>query len=248
VAQPLYETIGRTYADVRRPDPRIAARIHRHLGDAGLVLNVGAGTGSYEPDDRRVVAVEPSPTMIAQRPSGAAPVVRAVADALPFPDDTFDAAMALLTIHHWSDPIAGVRELRRVTRGPIVAFGFEFVRHADQWLVTDYLPEVASFDADALTPDHVVELLGGGSVEVLPVPHDCTDGFCHAYWRRPEAYLDPVVRAGISCIARLPDDVVDPAVERLRADLDTGNWARRHADLIELDELDVGYRLVISPG
>jgi SAM-dependent methyltransferase len=248
MAVPLYESIGRTYASVRRPDPRIERQLHAHLGEAELVLNVGAGAGSYEPTDRAVVAVEPSPTMIAQRPEGAAPAIRADAAALPFPDNSFDAAMALLTIHHWADPLAGLRELRRVTRGPIVAFGFEYERHADQWLVNDYLPEVASFDVDALTPADVVEALGGGCVEVVAVPHDCVDGFCHAYWRRPAAYLDPVVRAGISGIARLPDDVVVPAMQRLDDDLRSGEWDRRHADLLELDVLDVGYRLVVSPG
>jgi SAM-dependent methyltransferase len=248
MAAPLYESIGRTYSNVRRPDPRIARRLHRHLGDASNVINVGAGSGSYEPTDRAVIAVEPSPTMISQRPTGAAPVVRGVADALPFADDAFDAALALLTIHHWPDQIAGLRELRRVTRGPIVAFGFEFSFHGEQWLVSDYLPEMIAFDLDTLTPAQVAEVLGGGTVEVLPVPHDCVDGFCHAYWRRPDAYLDPVVRAGISGIARLPDDIVEPAMGRLADDLRTGAWARRHADLVDLEELDVGYRIVVSPG
>ena len=236
------------YAAVRRPDPRIAAQLHAALGDAALVLDVGAGTGSYEPRDRRVVAVEPSPAMIAQRPADAAPVVRAVGGALPFPDATFDAAMATLTIHHWPDPVQGLHEVRRATRGPIVVLTFDYAVHAAQWLVTEYLPEILTLDQHVPSPSALVDALGGGRVEVVPVPFDCVDGFCHAWWRRPEAYLDPRVRAGISGIARQPEDVVARAVAQLGSDLADGTWHDRHAHLLEREEIDAGYRLVVIDG
>ena len=248
----LYDAIGVGYARRRQPDPRIAAQIHGHLGparDRPSVLNVGAGAGSYEPTDRRVTAVEPSPRMIAQRPGTVTrEVVRAVAGALPFPDGTFDAATALLTVHHWPDIAAGLAEVRRVTTGPVVVFTFDFEVHGRQWLVTEYFPEMLQFDVDLPAPAALADALGGGTVEVVPVPRDCTDGFMHAWWCRPEAYLDPGVRAAISGLARLPDDVIAAGVERLRADLASGAFGERHADLLTQREIDGGYRLVVSPG
>jgi SAM-dependent methyltransferase len=245
---PLYDAIGVGYADLRRPDPRIAAQLHQHLGGAERVLNIGAGTGSYEPTDGRLVAVEPSPEMLRQRRSGSAPAVRAVAGSLPFADGTFDAAMAVLTVHHWPDPAAGLAEVRRVTTGPVVVLTFDHGVHAAQWLVTGYFPSMLALDHHVPTAAAMADTLGGGGVEVVPVPHDCTDGFCHAWWRRPEAYLDPRVRAAISGIARLDPDDVDAGVAALRRDLADGTWAHRHADLLTRDEIDAGYRLVISPG
>jgi SAM-dependent methyltransferase len=247
-AAAVYDTIGVGYADVRRPDPRIARRLHAALGAAETVVNVGAGAGSYEPTDRRVVAVEPSAAMVAQRPPGSAPVVRGEAGRLPFADRAFDAALALLTVHHWPDRAAGLADLRRVTAGPIVVFTFDKSSHDDQWLTAEYLPEVGGLDEGHPEADELAAALGGGTVEPLPVPHDCTDGFLHAYWRRPEAYLRPEVRAGISGIARLPEDVVGPAMARLADDLASGAWHARHHDLLDRDELDAGYRLVVSPG
>lgn len=245
----LYDAIGIDYSQVRRPDPRVEQRIHAPLGDAAPVLNVGAGAGSYEPTDRGVVAVEPSPTMLRQRPPGSAVAVRGVADHLPFGDGAFGGAMALLTVHHWPDPLAGLAELRRVTRGPVVVFTFDHEVHAQQWLVTDYLPEMLDLDTTTPSGEAIAAALGGGVVETIGVPHDCTDGFCHSWWRRPEAYLDPAVRAGISGIARLPQPVVDGAMARLAADLESGAWRRAHADLVDLHEIDAGYRLVVSdPG
>lgn len=244
----VYDRIGAGYAERRRPDPRIGARIRAALGPAATVVNVGAGAGAYEPTDRRVVAVEPSTAMVAQRPPGAAPAVRAVAGALPFPDRRFDAALAVLTVHHWPDAAAGLAETRRVTRGPVVVLTFDHAAHADQWLVTEYLPAIADLDPELPTPQAIADHLGGGTVEPVPVPHDCTDGFCHAWWRRPAAYLDPGVRAAISGIARLPDAVVAEGIDALRRDLADGTWHRRHADLLDRTALDTGYRLVVSPG
>lgn len=246
--EPLYDRIGIGYAAVRTADPRIEARIHAALGDATLVLNVGAGSGSYEPTDRQVVAVEPSEAMIAQRPAGAAPVVRSVAEHLPFDDGAFGAAMAALTVHHWPDPRAGLAEVRRVTRGPVAVLTFDKAVHDAPWLIDEYLPAAAGLDDAVPTSTDIVAALGGGHVETVPVPHDCVDGFAHAWWRRPAAYLDPAVRAGISCITRLPEPEVTAAMARLARDLEDGTWHDRHGHLLALDEIDAGYRLAVSPG
>ena len=245
---PLYDDIGVGYAHVRRAEPRLAARIEDGLGDACSILDVGAGSGSYEPTGRAVIAVEPSPAMVEQRPTGAATVVRAVAESLPFPDRSFDATMAILTVHHWPDPVAGLREIQRVTSGPIVVFTFDIEVHDRQWLVTDYLPEMTTLDRDHLSSTQIADVLDNATIEVFHVPKDCVDGFCHAWWQRPAAYLDPAVRAGISGIARLPVTVVDRAMHRLGRDLADGTWEHRHSPLLALDEIDAGYRLVVSPG
>lgn len=243
----VYDSIGVGYSRVRRPDPRIAATIRAALGDARRVLNVGAGTGSYEPTDRTVVAVEPSALMIRQRPGSASNlVVRGLADHLPFAASTFDGTLALLTVHHWSDPSTGLRELRRVADGPVVVFTFDHAVHSLQWL-SEYFPPMSELDGDLPSPESIAELLGGGRVEVVPVPHDCLDGFCHAWWRRPGEYLKAEVRAGISGIARLPEDVVEEGRSRLAGDIESGRWHGRHGDLMQLEEIDAGYRLVVAP-
>ena len=243
----VYDEIGRSYSSHRRPDPRIAAQILDALGDAASVLNVGAGTGSYEPDDgRRVTALEPAATMRAQRPAAAAPCIAGVAGALPFGDGSFDGAMTVLSIHHWPDQRAGLDELARVSRRQVI-LTFDPGFHASFWMVRDYLPESADLRGSApLGPDAIASHLGGGAVQVVPVPADCTDGFYWAFWKRPEAYLDPVVRAGISGIAQLPPDIVARGIDRLAADLDTGAWHERNADLLDRHEVDGGYRLVVA--
>jgi SAM-dependent methyltransferase len=237
-----YDTIGLNYAELRRPDPRIAAIIEEALGSAQRVLNVGAGTGSYEPADRSVTAVEPSREMIRQRRPGAAPAIQASADALPFADGSFDAAMAILTIHHWPDKAAGLREMRRVTRGRIVLLTFDPSHRP--WL-TDYLPELAALDeAQAPSMADYERWLGPVRTTPVPVPHDCSDGFLYAYWRRPTAYLDPRIRSGNSSFWAIGD--VEAGLQRLRQDLETGAWARRYAELLALDAYDAGYRLVVA--
>jgi SAM-dependent methyltransferase len=242
---PLYDQLGRGYADKRRPDPRIAAQLEAALGDADDVVNVGAGAGSYEPRARRVVAVEPSPVMIAQRAPAAVPAVQAVAEHLPFPDDSFDAALAVLTVHHWNDPSRGLAELRRVARRQIVlTWDPSFL--AAFWFTRDYLPEAEELDKGFADFDTTLAALSPTRVEKVPVPHDCHDGFYAAYWRRPAAYLDPAVRAAISGFSLLDAGVTDPALEHLAADLESGAWHRRNAALMELDELDLGYRLVVA--
>jgi SAM-dependent methyltransferase len=237
-----YDSIGINYAALRRPDPRIAAAIHEALGAARTVLNVGAGTGSYEPADRQVTAVEPSAEMIAKRGASAPQAIQASAADLPFPDKSFDAAMAILTIHHWPDKQAGLAEMRRVTRGRIVLLTFDPAQRP--WL-TDYFPELASLDeAQMPAMSDYTRWLGPVRITPVLVPHDCRDGFLYAYWRRPRAYLDAHIRTGSSSFWSIGN--VEAGLERLKQDLNSGHWARRYADLLDLDSYDAGYRLVVA--
>ena len=231
---------------MRREDPRLAAQIRVALGDARSLVNVGAGAGSYEPPDLDVTAVEPSAVMREQRPPGAAPAIDARAEALPFEDGSFDAAMAILSDHHWEDRLQGLRELRRVARRRVVILNADPDSVGESWLVRDYLPAFHRLVTRGYSNEQTLEALGGGRVEIVPIPHDCRDGFMHAYWRRPHAYLDPRVRAGISVFGLLDAKEVDQAVAKLAVDLDSGEWQRRNAELLELDELDLGYRLVVA--
>jgi SAM-dependent methyltransferase len=240
-----YDVIGRTYTRTRATDPRIAAAIWDALGDARTVVNVGAGTGHYEPPDRDVTAVEPSEVMIGQRPPGAAPVVQAVAEALPFEDGRFDAAMAVLTVHHWTDWRRGIEEMRRVAQR-VVVFSWDpsFARRL--WITAEYLPFVGEEETTFPSLADQAGAVRATRVTTVPIPHDCEDGFYGAHWRRPAAYLDPEVRAGISVLADRAPEELAPGLERLRADVESGAWAERHADLLARDELDLGYRLLIA--
>jgi len=240
----LYDTIGATYTVTRRTEPRIAEQVWAALGDARTVLNVGAGTGSYEPSDRDVTAVEPSAVMRAQRPAGAAPCVAATAESLPFEDQSFDAAMAFATIHHWRDPIAGLQEMRRVARR-VVVFTKDFSDPDLFWLNRDYLPEFADLLVGRPSLSDLARAIGGRTEPVL-IPWDCADGFYEAYWRRPEAYLDERVRRGISIWARVGPDAEERAVHSLRDDLASGRWAARNRDLVDLDAAELGLRLLVS--
>ncbi len=239
----LYDRIGASYAATRRADPRIAARLWVALGDANTVVNVGAGAGSYEPADRAVVAVEPSATMIAQRAPGSAPVVQARAEALPFADGAFDVAMAVLSDHHWSDRAGGLRELRRVARRAVV-WTFDSSMADAYWAVRDYFPGFLSLRGMSLA--QLADALGATRVEPVPIPWDCRDGFFLAWWRRPQAFLDPVVRANVSVCQLLDPDEVAAGVAQLRADLDSGAWSRANGELLEREELDLGMRLLIA--
>lgn len=242
----LYDSIGRTYSLTRRGDPRIAAAIADALGESASVVNVGAGAGSYEPA-QTIAAVEPSRVMIAQRPPGSAPAVQAVAERIPLRDRCADAALAVLTVHHWSDVAAGIAEMRRVARRRLVFFTWCPRPFTSFWLLSEYLPEAAGVDAAMAEPIHVLaRLLRGAEVRPVPIPYDCTDGFAAAYWRRPEAYLDPAVRAGISVLAKTGEQALQVGLSRLAGDLRTGRWHDNHADLIRLESLDVGYSLVIA--
>ncbi|MFR9757048.1 MerR family transcriptional regulator [Streptomyces sp. TR06-5] len=243
----LYETIGSAYPATRRTEPRIAARIWEALGDARTVLNVGAGTGSYEPPDRDVTAVEPSKVMRAQRPAGAAPCVAASAESLPFEDRSFDAAMAVSTVHHWPDPVAGLREMRRVARRVVV-----FTYDASStgwlerfWLTRDYLPEFADLLVDWPSLADLTHAIGGRAEPVL-IPWDCADGFFEAHWRRPEAYLDDRVRRAVSVWTRVGREAERRAVRELRGDLSSGRWAERNRDLVALDAAELGLRLLVA--
>ena len=243
----LYDTIGATYTVRRRTEPRIAARIWAALGDARTVLNVGAGTGSYEPPDRDVTAVEPSALMRAQRPADAAPCVAAAAESLPFEDQSFDAAMAVATVHHWQNPVAGLREMRRVARRVVV-----FTHEASDtgwrrrfWLTRDYLPEVADLLVGRPSLTERARAIGA-RIEPVLIPWDCADGFFEAHWRRPEAYLDEKVRRGVSVWTRVGSDAEQRAVRSLREDLVSARWAERNRDLVDLDAAELGLRLLIT--
>jgi SAM-dependent methyltransferase len=237
----VYDRIGVGYAELRRPDPRVAAALLDALGDAQTVVNVGAGAGSYEPPG--AVAVEPSRVMIDQR-HDRRHAVQARAEQLPFADGTFDAALAVLTTHHWSDGPRGLAEMARVSQRQVV-LTWDQAAFPEFWLVRDYLPEVVAAEAGMPALAAAVVQWPDAEVRVLPVPWDCTDGFLAAYWRRPEAYLRPAVRAAISSFSWLAPDLVDAAMARLAADLESGEWVRRNAELLELDELDCSYRLVV---
>jgi SAM-dependent methyltransferase len=243
----LYDTIGSAYTATRRTEPRIAAQVWAALGDARTVLNVGAGTGSYEPADRDVTAVEPSAVMRAQRPAGAAPCVAAFAEHLPFADQSFDAAMAFATVHHWQDPVAGLRELRRVARR-VVVFTHDTTEASwlqRFWLTRDYLPEAALFIDGRPSIAELARAIGARQ-ERVPVPWDCADGFFEAYWRRPECYLEERVRRAVSVWARVGPQAERRAVDALRADLDSGRWAERNRELAGLEAAELGLRLLIG--
>jgi SAM-dependent methyltransferase len=241
----LYDTIGTSYTATRRTEPRIAAQLWAALGDAQTVLNVGAGTGSYEPPDRAVTAVEPSAVMRAQRPAGAAPCVAASAESLPFDDQSFDAAIAFATVHHWRDPVVGLREMQRVARR-VVVFTCDTSDESWRqrfWLIRDYLPEVTALPAGLAT--ELAEAIGARLDPVL-VPWDCADGFFEAFWRRPEAYLDERVRRGVSVWTKVGPQAEKRAVRSLEDDLASGRWAERNRELLDLEAAELGLRLLIA--
>jgi SAM-dependent methyltransferase len=237
-----YDRMGRGYGAIRRADPRLAEPIWQALGDARSIVNVGAGAGSYEPPDREVVAVEPSAVMIAQRAPDSAPVIQAGAEHLPFEDDSFDAAMAVLTLHHWDDLAAGLSEIVRVARDRIVIVTFDPDRAGEQWIVRDYLPETPRKPSIA----QILGALPPARVSPLLVPHDCRDRMFQTLWARPEEHLDPDVRAATSIWHVVSPAAADRALRRLRHDLTTGKWDERHGHLREKREHDVGLRLICA--
>jgi SAM-dependent methyltransferase len=242
---PAYDSVGRNYAEFRQGDPRIAARLWAALGNARSVVNVGAGSGSYEPADREVIAVEPSPVMIAQRPPGTAPAVEGVAEALPLADGCADAAMATLTIHHWDDLAAGLAEMRRVARRRIVLLTIDASKNAETWTLAEYFPAaMRAEEAKMPTMDSLAALLPGAEFEPLPMPSRCQDEFTSALWDRPELFLDPAVLRASSLWHSLPPEEIAAGQARLRADLESGRWDERFGHLRTLPELDIGLRLV----
>jgi SAM-dependent methyltransferase len=243
-----YDRIGRGYAAVRQADPRIAARLEAALGDAETVVNVGAGAGSYEPADRQVTAVEPSQRMISQRAEDAAPVVQASAERLPFEDDSFDAAMATITVHHWDDLAAGLAEMSRVARRRVAILTFDPAPLADFWLI-EYFPNAFDIHSAFMPPiERIAGLLGGDvRVETVPLPRRCTDGFFFALWDRPELQLDPKVRRASTVWHVMEPDEIGRGLAALAADLESGRWDERHGHLREqAEELDLGLRLLVA--
>jgi SAM-dependent methyltransferase len=242
-----YDRIGRGYSAIRRPDSRIAAAIWAALGDAATVVNVGAGAGSYEPSDRKLIAVEPSRVMIAQRPPDAAPAIQAVVEALPLKDHAVDAAMAVLSLHHWEDVNQGLGELLRVACQRVVLVTMDVGTLGQFWLIRDYLPETLTAHGGGFpSTTRLLELLPRATVGVIPVPRHCTDGFMAAFWGRPEAYLDPGVRTATSAWHQLDSETATRALDQLRSDLASGQWDRRYGRLRRLPEFDVGLRLVCA--
>jgi SAM-dependent methyltransferase len=243
----LYDSIGVGYAVGRCTEPRIAQRIWAALGDAETVVNVGAGTGSYEPPDRSVTAVEPSAVMRAQRPPGAPPCVAAYAEDLPFADGAFDAGMAVLSDHHWRDNRAGLRELRRVARR-VVLFQFDNALAERFWLVRDYVREFLAYAAGPTLTQRAAVLGDDARLEVVEIPWDGVDGFFHAHWRRPEAYLREDVRRVTSVWSQVGPEVEARAVAALARDLEDGTWHARNAGLLTRASSDQGARLVVAGG
>ncbi|MGL4551935.1 MAG: class I SAM-dependent methyltransferase [Gemmataceae bacterium] len=245
-----YDTIGHGYARTRREDPALRDRVHAALGGARSVVNVGAGAGSYEPRDRHVVAIEPSDVMAAQRPGGLAPAIRASAGELPLRDGAVEAAMALLSLHHWGDCRKGLSELRRVARGPVVLLTYDAEVSGRMWLMADYAPEIAALDRQIFPdPEQLGRWLGGRfTVEAVPIPHDCADWMLGSFWAHPERVLDPAARAATSGFARLPPDVVERVVSEVGRDLRSGAWDARHGHLRTLESFDAGLRLVVAAG
>lgn len=246
MTETAYDRIGRGYGKFRRGDPRIAARIDEVLGDAQSVLNVGAGAGSYEPSDREVTAVEPSAEMIAQRPAGSAAVVQASAESLPFDDDSFDAATAILTAHHWANLSAGLNEMQRVARLRVVMVAFDSEALEDLWITADYFPEMLKLrrPAGASSRD-LVTMLPAATSSPLPVPRDCTDHFFAALWARPELLLDEEVVRPMWVWQSISEESRRAGREQLAADLESGAWEERYGYLRKESELDVGLRLVV---
>lgn len=243
-----YDSIGVGYARTRQEDSDVRRRIHGALGAAYSVVNVGAGAGSYEPLGRDVLAIEPSAVMVAQRPTGSAPAILASAGKLPLRDDSVDAAMAVLTIHHWDAELrSGLQELRRVARGPIAILTYDPAVSAQMWLMAEYLPEVAKLDLETFPrPEEVATWLGGARVDVVPTRADTPDWTLGSFWAHPERVLDESARNHTSGFARQPREVVERAVAAVQRDLANGTWDERHGALRQLEELDVGMRLVIA--
>ena len=242
-----YGTIGEGYARVRQPDPRIAAAFHEPFGDARTVLNVGAGAGSYEPLDREVTAVEPSASMRAQRPASLVTAIDATAETLPFDDETFDASMASVTVHQWPNLEAGLRNMRRVTRGPVVILTFDPVPPEPWWLI-DYVPELFEVEAKRMPPlEQISDALGGGAeIRTVMIPNDSSDGFGQAFFGRPERLLEPEVRRAMSAWSFVDDAVVERFVTALGADLASGQWDAKYGSFRDLEYFDGGMRLVVG--
>ena len=242
----IYDRIGPGYVNHRRPDQYWIQQLHRHFQDLTTLVNIGAGTGSYEPASLAVVAVEPSPTMIKQRPENAAPVVCGIAEQLPFRNTAFDVAMAVLTVHHWFDAVRGLAEMRRVSHKQIIVTWDPIVFAKNFWLVRDYLPEIAERESTLTTLHQIAAEFQSPAVHILPVPSTCSDGFLGAFWCRPQAYLDHKVRGATSAFALLDTSTVNTTMQRLQDDLASGLWRHNNSDILDRTDIDLGYRLLVA--
>ena len=237
-----YDQFACQYDIYRKPDYRINASIQSHIDGSDWILNVGAGVGSYEPENGHVIAIEPSFEMISKRENSGTKPIQGVAEHLPFKNNVFDCSMAVLTIHHWSNFEAGLKEMLRVTKNKIILF--TWIRNDNRFWLEDYIPEISGKDG-ALFPDleELDRILCGITVETIEIPYDCTDGFMCAYWRRPEAYLNPDIRKAISVFSGITD--VDAKLSKLHEDIKNGVWLQNNKHLLDKETMDYGYRLVI---
>lgn len=243
----IYNTIGRQYSAKRKPDRRLADLILSPIADLETILNVGAGAGSYEPKGKTLVALDPSWEMISQRPNNAAPCVCGVVESLPFLNNSFEGAMVLLTLHHWHDLDRGLKELKRVISKRLVIHTWDPAAAEQYWLINNYLPEICALDSQRFLPmEELRAKFSSTRVIEVPIPFDCSDGFMGAYWRRPEAYFDEKVKKGISSFQQIPQFALEKGLSKLRADLDSGHWRKHYADIMEKEELDLGYRLIVA--
>ena len=240
----IYDRIGNSYSLGRRTEPRIARKIWQFLDDADSILNIGAGTGSYEPQSSSLVAIEPSLTMIRQRGPQSAAVIQSVAEQIPFAEDSFSHTMTIVSMHHWRDKPRAFDEIRRVTKNRFVALTWD-PDNCDFWLARDYFPEILEIDRKIFPSMEELESeFGNVEVRSVPIPEDCIDGFLASYWKRPMAYLDQAVRNNISTFSVLSD--LEQGLAQLAGDLESGRWLEMNRDILDKDSLDAGYRLVIA--
>ncbi|MCA6362260.1 MAG: methyltransferase domain-containing protein [Bacteroidetes bacterium] len=243
-----YNAHGQHYSQIRRADKHIAAHIHHALGNAHTVLNVGAGAGSYEPEDKYVVAVEPSARMRMQRlEAGKNPAVNGVAGALPFDDNAFDAVMAMVTVHHWPDIEQGLRELHRVAKNKVVIMTFDPDALHEFWNV-HYFPELIEVEKTRYPKIERITAALGDNCEVIkiPVTLHCTDGFQEAFFGRPEMFLLPEVRKSQSAWGFLKPGEEELLVKRLETELMSGEWDKKYGHLRTQPEYTAALRLIVA--
>jgi SAM-dependent methyltransferase len=243
-----YDKLGQKYSVKRQTEPAIFSYIVKALGDAATVLNVGAGTGSYEPTDRYVIAVEPSLVMRSQRESNNKnPAVIAFADNLPFDDNSFEASTAFVTVHHWSDIHKGLHELRRVTKNQVIIMTFDPEALDDFWNAI-YFPELIEAEKKRYPSiDFITTALGGTcEVQKIPIPFDCADGFQEAFYGRPEAFLDKQVRQSQSAWGFISPEVEEKYIKDFAEELASGEWDKKYGHYRTQPSFTCALRLIIS--
>jgi SAM-dependent methyltransferase len=238
----LYDAIGINYSVTRCTDPKIAKQLYAEFQGATRIVNIGAGTGSYEPDNVELVAVEPSSEMISQRKPGSHRVEKASAEKLPFDDGSFSHAITVNSMHHWKDRALAFSEINRVATERFVAITWD-PSSEPFWLTRDYFPEIYEMDK-RIFPD-MKEFDGyfdQVKVRPLQIPSDCQDGLLAAFWKRPEAYLSSKVRQSISPFAKIEN--LSEGLRKLEDDLATGAWAKNNHAILSQSSLDVGYKII----